>query len=65
MMLSTGLLSAVALSVPVSLGIQIIFASLSVLILGIPHGAMDHRVGEWVLKDRLQKRWIPIFAAVY
>jgi Brp/Blh family beta-carotene 15,15'-monooxygenase len=65
LILTAGLLAVIGLLMPVSAGIQIATVGLSVLVFGIPHGAMDHRVAEWVLRDRLQQRWAPVFAATY
>jgi len=65
LILSAGILTALALKMPVSLGVQIALLSVSVLVLGIPHGAMDHRVAEWVLRDRLSGRWMPVFLITY
>ncbi len=44
---------------------QLAFLAAGVLTIGMPHGAMDHRVAEAWLRPRLGRRWGAAFAGLY
>lgn len=50
--------SATSVAGPVMLG-------LLVALIGLPHGAADHRFARPLLEPRLGKAWLPLFLAVY
>ena len=62
----TLVLTAVLLTFgPISLWSQIILLAIGVSVIGIPHGAMDHRIAERLLQARIGRLWAPVFALGY
>ena len=60
----TACLAGLALPTP-SMGVQVVLLSAGVATLGMPHGAMDHRVAEAWLAPRFGRRWGPMFGVAY
>jgi len=56
---------ALALMPGMSLGWQLVLLAVGVVSVGMPHGAMDHRVAELFLKPRIGERWKAVFAIGY
>ena len=48
-----------------SLFFQLVLLAIGVLVLGMPHGAMDHRVAQRVFEPRIGRRWKRYFAISY
>ncbi|MGF1635217.1 MAG: Brp/Blh family beta-carotene 15,15'-dioxygenase [Phycisphaerae bacterium] len=59
------LLAALLALSPLSLTLQLTLLLAGVALLGMPHGAMDHRVGERVLRPLVGGAWPALFAVGY
>ena len=61
-LLATGLLAVLPAA---SRDGQLLAAALLLGVLGLPHGALDLRIGRQHLAPRLGRRWLPAFATLY
>jgi Brp/Blh family beta-carotene 15,15'-monooxygenase len=64
-MVSSVMVMTLLMISPLAIGWQIICLCLSVMILGIPHGAMDHRVAQSLMKSWTYSKWVPLFVTGY
>ncbi len=56
---------ALALSALVPPDAQCLSALLSVIVLGVPHGALDGEIARFLLRPRFGRAWFPIFSVPY
>ncbi len=56
---------ALAFSAVLPLGLQYICALLAIIILGVPHGALDGEIARALLRPRLGLAWFPAFSLPY
>lgn len=56
---------ALALSVVLPLGQQYVCALLAIIVLGVPHGALDGEIARTILRPRLGWAWFPAFSLPY
>jgi len=57
--------AALTLSAALPLGAQCVCALAVIIVLGVPHGALDGEVARTVLRPRLGRAWFPVFSLPY